>query len=109
MVDAATRAGPVTRPEGCLVTLSAPRPVVRVAVPTRVGMPLAAAKRELGTGVLGAVTVGLIVGRRSHEISTSASRLRGYAFWEVLVFLLNALLFGLLALARRMARRRPWR
>ena len=50
------------------------------------------------SGVLGAVTVGLIVGRRSHEISTPASRLRGYAFWEVLVFLLNAFLFVLVGL-----------
>jgi monovalent cation/hydrogen antiporter len=54
---------------------------------------------ELGvSGVLGAVFVGLIVGRRSHEVSTAASRLRGYAFWEVLVFLLNAILFVLVGL-----------
>ena len=54
---------------------------------------------ELGvSGVLAAVTVGLIVGRRSTEISTAASRLRGYAFWEVLVFLLNATLFVLVGL-----------
>ena len=50
------------------------------------------------SGVLAAVTVGLIVGRRSPEISTAASRLRGYAFWEVLVFLLNATLFVLVGL-----------
>ena len=42
--------------------------------------------------------VGLIVGRRSPELSTPASRLRGYAFWEVLVFLLNAVLFILVGL-----------
>ena len=54
---------------------------------------------ELGvSGVLAAVTVGLIVGRRSTELSTAASRLRGYAFWEVLVFLLNATLFVLVGL-----------
>jgi CPA1 family monovalent cation:H+ antiporter len=54
---------------------------------------------ELGvSGVLAAVTVGLIVGHRSPELSTAASRLRGYAFWEVLVFLLNALLFVLVGL-----------
>jgi len=50
------------------------------------------------SGVLAAVGVGLVVGRRSHEISTAASRLRGYAFWEVLVFLLNAVLFTLVGL-----------
>ena len=50
------------------------------------------------SGVLAAVVVGLIVGRRSPELSTPASRLRGYAFWEVLVFLLNAVLFILVGL-----------
>jgi CPA1 family monovalent cation:H+ antiporter len=50
------------------------------------------------SGVLAAVAVGLIVGRHSPELSTPASRLRGYAFWEVLVFLLNAVLFILVGL-----------
>jgi Na+/H+ antiporter len=50
------------------------------------------------SGVLAAVFVGLIVGRRSPDISTAASRLRGYAFWEVFVFLLNAILFVLVGL-----------
>jgi monovalent cation/hydrogen antiporter len=42
--------------------------------------------------------VGLIVGYHAPEISTPASRLRGYGFWEVLVFLLNAVLFVLVGL-----------
>jgi monovalent cation/hydrogen antiporter len=50
------------------------------------------------SGVLAAVTVGLIVGHRGSELSTPTSRLRGYAFWEVLVFLLNAVLFVLVGL-----------
>jgi Na+/H+ antiporter len=50
------------------------------------------------SGVLAAVVVGLMVGRRSPDISTAASRLRGYAFWEVFVFLLNAVLFVLVGL-----------
>jgi CPA1 family monovalent cation:H+ antiporter len=50
------------------------------------------------SGVLAAVTVGLVVGYRSPELSTPASRLRGYAFWEVLVYLLNAVLFVLVGL-----------
>jgi CPA1 family monovalent cation:H+ antiporter len=54
---------------------------------------------EIGvSGVLAAVFVGLIVGRSSTSISTAASRLRGYAFWEVFVFLLNAVLFVLVGL-----------
>src|SRR5215208_4853900 len=54
---------------------------------------------EIGvSGVLAAVVVGLIVGYRSYALSTPASRLRGYGFWEVLVFLLNAVLFVLVGL-----------
>jgi CPA1 family monovalent cation:H+ antiporter len=54
---------------------------------------------EIGvSGVLAAVAVGLIVGYYSPELSTPASRLRGYGFWEVLVFLLNAVLFVLVGL-----------
>jgi Na+/H+ antiporter len=54
---------------------------------------------EIGvSGVLAAVTVGLIVGYKSPALSTPASRLRGYGFWEVLVFLLNAVLFILVGL-----------
>jgi monovalent cation/hydrogen antiporter len=50
------------------------------------------------SGVIAAVTVGLIVGHRAHLLSSAGSRLRGYAFWEILVFLLNALLFVLVGL-----------
>jgi monovalent cation/hydrogen antiporter len=54
---------------------------------------------EIGvSGVLAAVVTGLIVGYRSPSLSTPASRLRGYGFWEVLVFLLNAVLFVLVGL-----------
>jgi Na+/H+ antiporter len=54
---------------------------------------------EIGvSGVLAAVTAGLIIGYRSPELSTPAGRLRGYGFWEVLVFLLNAVLFVLVGL-----------
>jgi CPA1 family monovalent cation:H+ antiporter len=41
------------------------------------------------------VAAGLLLSRRSAEISTAPARLGGYAFWEVLVFLLNAVLFVL--------------
>jgi Na+/H+ antiporter len=50
---------------------------------------------ELGlSGVLAGVTVGLVMGHRAPVISTSTSRLRNDAFWEILVFLLNAVLFA---------------
>lgn len=50
------------------------------------------------SGVLAAVTVGIVVGWRAPRISTARMRLQGYAVWETLVFLLNALLFVLIGL-----------
>ncbi len=53
---------------------------------------------EIGvSGVLAAVTVGLVVSRSSPDMSAQ-SRLQAYAFWEVLVFILNAALFVLIGL-----------
>ena len=50
------------------------------------------------SGVIAAVTTGLIVGHRGSDHTTASSRLRSFAFWDVLVFLLNALLFVLVGL-----------
>jgi len=50
------------------------------------------------SGVLAAVTVGIVLGWRAPRISTARMRLQGYAIWEILVFLLNALLFVLIGL-----------
>jgi CPA1 family monovalent cation:H+ antiporter len=50
------------------------------------------------SGVLAAVTVGIVVGWQAPRISTGRMRLQGYAVWETLVFLLNALLFVLIGL-----------
>jgi CPA1 family monovalent cation:H+ antiporter len=53
----------------------------------------------LGTsGVLAAVTAGIVVGWKAPQISTASMRLQGTAVWETLVFLLNALLFVLIGL-----------
>ncbi|HWT25215.1 MAG TPA: Na+/H+ antiporter [Solirubrobacteraceae bacterium] len=56
------------------------------------------AERLHVSGVLAAVTVGIVVGWRAPQISTSRMRLQGYAVWEILIFLLNALLFVLIGL-----------
>jgi CPA1 family monovalent cation:H+ antiporter len=56
------------------------------------------AERLGASGVLAAVTVGIIVGWRAPQISSASMRLQGYAAWETLVFLLNALLFVLIGL-----------
>ena len=54
---------------------------------------------ELGcSGVLAVVTAGIYIGWRAPEISTASMRLTGYAVWEILTFLLNALLFVLIGL-----------
>jgi CPA1 family monovalent cation:H+ antiporter len=50
------------------------------------------------SGVLAAVTVGIVLGWRAPRISTARMRLQGYAVWDTLVFLLNALLFVLIGL-----------
>jgi CPA1 family monovalent cation:H+ antiporter len=50
------------------------------------------------SGVLAAVTTGIVLGWRAPQISTASMRLQGYAVWETLVFLLNALLFVLIGL-----------
>jgi CPA1 family monovalent cation:H+ antiporter len=49
------------------------------------------------SGVLAAVTAGLVVGRQAHTMS-AGTRLRREAFWEVLVFQLNSSLFLLMGL-----------
>jgi monovalent cation/hydrogen antiporter len=51
-----------------------------------------------GSGVLAAVTAGLYVGWRAPRLATAATRLLGFSFWEVLVYLLNAVLFVLVGL-----------
>lgn len=50
------------------------------------------------SGVIAAVIVGLWLGHRSERVTNATARLEGYAFWEVLVFLLNATLFVLVGL-----------
>jgi monovalent cation/hydrogen antiporter len=50
------------------------------------------------SGVLAAVTVGVYVGWHAPELSSPQQRLQGLAVFEILVFLLNALLFVLIGL-----------
>jgi Na+/H+ antiporter len=50
------------------------------------------------SGVLAAVTAGLYLGWRAPELASPGTRLLGFAFWEVLVYLLNAILFTLVGL-----------
>ncbi len=54
---------------------------------------------ELGlSGVIAAVTVGIYVGWYTPQLTTPLMRLQGVAVWEILTFVLNAVLFLLVGL-----------
>jgi Na+/H+ antiporter len=53
------------------------------------------------SAVLAVVTVGVYVGWYTPELTTVQTRLQGDAVWEILTFLLNATLFGLVGLQLR--------
>ena len=61
---------------------------------------LAAIPAELAhaSAVLAAVTVGIYMGAHTSELTTARTRVQGDAVWEIVVFLLNALLFVLIGL-----------
>jgi CPA1 family monovalent cation:H+ antiporter len=50
------------------------------------------------SGVLAAVTTGVYMSRRITQITTSRTRIRLYAIWDVLLFILNGLVFILIGL-----------
>jgi Na+/H+ antiporter len=50
------------------------------------------------SGVLAVVAAGLYLGRRGPEVISSETRLRGYAFWGFVIFLLNGLIFALIGI-----------
>jgi len=50
------------------------------------------------SGVLAAVSCGIYLGWRSPVLASPQTRLQGFALWEILVFLLNAVLFILIGL-----------
>jgi Na+/H+ antiporter len=50
------------------------------------------------SGVIAAVTTGLYMGWHTPQLTTAVMRLQGIAIWEILTFLLNAVLFLLVGL-----------
>src|SRR5439155_10583804 len=56
------------------------------------------------SGVLAVVTAGLSVGQRTHPRVEAGTRLRGAAFWDMLTFILEGLLFLLVGLQFRSMR-----
>jgi monovalent cation/hydrogen antiporter len=77
-------------------------PPVEVALAVLSGylayLPAAAAGLS---GVLAAVTVGVYMGWHTPELTDERTRLSGDAFWEILVFIVNALVFVLVGLQLR--------
>ncbi|MDX4953657.1 Na+/H+ antiporter [Delftia acidovorans] len=53
------------------------------------------------SGVIATVTAGLVCGWNQHVTFTASARLRGLAFWHVLIFLLEATVFILIGLSLR--------
>ena len=54
---------------------------------------------ELGfSGIVAAVTVGIYMGSRTSELTTATTRMQGTAVWEILRFILEAVLFVLIGL-----------
>jgi CPA1 family monovalent cation:H+ antiporter len=54
---------------------------------------------ELGvSGVIAAVTVGIYMGWHTPQLTTAVMRIQGVAVWEILLFLLNAVLFLLVGM-----------
>src|SRR6266516_1722677 len=74
--------------EAILITLSLLVPYVGY---------LAAERLEV-SGVLAAVTSGLYLGRRAPQMLNASTRLQAGAFWDMLVFLLNSVVFLLIGL-----------
>jgi Na+/H+ antiporter len=74
-------------------------PVVEIVVSVATGYVAYLPADQLGvSGVLAAVTAGLYVGWRAPELASASTRLLGFSFWEVLVYLANAVLFILVGL-----------
>jgi monovalent cation/hydrogen antiporter len=74
-------------------------PPIEIAVSLFTGYAAFLPAHELDlSGVLAAVTAGLYVGWHAPTVASPQTRLQGFAFWEILGFLLNSALFILIGL-----------
>ena len=74
-------------------------PPVEITISLATGFAAYLPAEQLGlSGVLAAVTAGIYLGWRAPEVSTANMRMQGRPVWELLVFLLNAILFILIGL-----------
>lgn len=69
-------------------------PPVEVTISLFTGYAAYLPAERLGvSGVLAAVTAGIYLGWLAPEISSARMRMQGYAVWELVLFLINAILF----------------
>jgi CPA1 family monovalent cation:H+ antiporter len=74
-------------------------PVVEIVISVVTGYAAYLPAELLGvSGVLAAVTAGLLIGWRAPQLASASTRLLGFAFWEVIVYAANAVLFILVGL-----------
>jgi monovalent cation/hydrogen antiporter len=74
-------------------------PPVEIVVTLVTGYVAYIPAEQLGvSGVLAAVAAGLYVGWHAPAVASAETRLLGFSFWEVFVYLLNAALFILIGL-----------
>lgn len=72
-------------------------PLIEVAVGLAIPFAVYLLADRLGTsGVVAVVTAGLLRGWYMPEIATAQARIRGYAAWDVMIFILNGLVFILI-------------
>lgn len=53
------------------------------------------------SGVIATVTYGMMLGWHQHEIMTATARRRGAAFWQIMIFVFESLVFILIGLSLR--------
>src|SRR5947207_5534606 len=74
-------------------------PPVEVTIALMTGyLAFIPANAAQASGVLAVVTAGVYLGWRTPELTSVQTRLQGVAVWEIVVFVLNALLFALVGL-----------
>src|SRR2546423_4982091 len=74
-------------------------PPVEVTIALMTGyLAFIPAQPAQSSGVLAVVTAGVYLGWRTPELTSVQTRLQGLAVWEILTFVINALLFALVGL-----------
>ncbi|ABE36108.1 Na+/H+ antiporter [Paraburkholderia xenovorans LB400] len=77
-----------------------PDPMLRIVLTFLMAWGSYSVAEELGgSGVLSVVTCGLVLGIHQHRVFDAHTRIKATATWEVIVFVLDALVFILIGLA----------